>query len=178
MQVHDEQGMADAKWEDIARRAGVSLSTMYRHFPSNDELIAECGKITFAEFPPPDPSLAAATFAGLSGVERLDRLVAEVYGYYERTAPMMAMVRRDLHRSISVVEGFERIRGGIEALIEEALMPFRLAKVQRAAVFAFLDDRVWQSFIDAGMKPSIAKREASALMGRAAGLSSGSRRKG
>lgn len=170
MQVHDQQGMADAKWDDISRRAGVSLSTMYRHFPSNDELIAACGEITFAEFPPPDPADAAATFAGLKGIERLERLVEEAYGYYEQTDPMMVMVRRDLHRSPAVAEGFEAIRAGIGAFILEALQPLRVSESQAAAARAFLDDRVWSSFMDAGMHPSVAKREGVALLRRATGL--------
>ncbi len=171
MQEHDAQGsMADARWEDIARRAGVSLSTLYRHFSSNDDLIAACGKMTFEEFPPPDPRDARSTFAGLKGLERLERLIDEVYGYYERTDPMMAMVRRDLHRSSAVAEGFKDIRGGTEAFMFEALKPLRVSESQAVAVRGFLDDRVWSSLIDAGMDPSTAKREGVALLRRATGL--------
>ena len=170
MQVHDEQGMADAKWEDIARHAGVSLSTIYRHFSTNDELIAACGQMTFEEFPPPDPADAAGTFTDLEGLQRLERLVEVVFGYFERTDPMMAMVRRDLHRSRAVAEGFEIIHGGVEAFIAEALRPLRISKSQAVAVRALLDDRVYSSFIDAGMKPEGAKQEAIALLRHATGL--------
>jgi AcrR family transcriptional regulator len=170
MQVHDEQGMADARWEEIALRAGVSLSTIYRHFPSNDELIAACGRLTFEEFPPPDPADAANAFRGIEGRERLKRLVEVVFGYYERTDPMMTMARRDLHRSNAVAQGFEVIHGGVEAFIVEALKPLRISESQAAAVRAFLDDRVYASFMDAGMDPSFAKEEGVALLRRATGL--------
>lgn len=170
MQVHDEQGMADARWQDIARRAGVSLSTMYRHFASNDELIEACGSVVLEDFPPPNPREAGQAFSGLKGVERLERLVEEVYGYYERTDPMMAMVRRDLHRSTAVASGFGAIRAGIEAFALEALRPLRVSESQTKAARAFLDDRVWSSFIDAGIRPSIAKEHGVAMLKSATGL--------
>jgi len=169
MQIHDEQGMADAKWEEIARRAGVSLSTLYRHFPSNDELIAACGRLVFEEFPPPDPAQAAEVFAELDGAERLAQLVKVVFGYYELTHPMMEMVRRDLHRSRAVADGYQVIHQGVEAFVAEALRPLAISKGQAIVVRALLDDRLYSSFIDAGMDPSVAKREAVALLRRATG---------
>ena len=44
--LHGEQGIAATSWEDIAARAGVGVGTVYRHFPSLDELIPACGEIT------------------------------------------------------------------------------------------------------------------------------------
>jgi AcrR family transcriptional regulator len=38
--VFTEQG-ADASLEEIARRAGVGIGTLYRHFPTRDDLIAQ-----------------------------------------------------------------------------------------------------------------------------------------
>ena len=38
-QVIREQGV-DASLRDIARRAGVGIATLYRHFPTRDDLIA------------------------------------------------------------------------------------------------------------------------------------------
>lgn len=169
IQIHDEQGMADAKWEEIARRAGVSLSTLYRHFPSNDELIAACGRLVFEELPPPDPAQAAEVFAELDGAERLAQLVKVVFGYYELTHPMMEMVRRDLHRSRAVADGYEVIHQGVEAFVAEALRPLAISKEQAIVVRALLDDRLYSSFIDAGMDPSVAIREAVALLRRATG---------
>jgi AcrR family transcriptional regulator len=37
-EVFDEQG-ADASLEEIARRAGVGIGTLYRHFPTRDDLV-------------------------------------------------------------------------------------------------------------------------------------------
>ena len=40
--LHIEQGIAATSWDDIAARAGVGVGTVYRHFPSLDELIPAC----------------------------------------------------------------------------------------------------------------------------------------
>jgi hypothetical protein len=143
---------------------------LHVHHNEDEGFWVTCGEITFAEFPPPDPDNAAATFAGIEGIGRLERLVEEVYGYYEQTHPMMAMVRRDLHRSQPVAEGFEVIRAGIGAFALEALKPLEISQSQVVAARAILDDRVWSSFVDAGMPPSVAKREGVALLRRATGL--------
>ena len=41
-----EQGYADTKLTDIARRAGMSTSTVLRHFPSKDEIFREVVRTT------------------------------------------------------------------------------------------------------------------------------------
>lgn len=164
MELHDEGGIADARWDEIARHAGLSLSTMYRHFPSNEDLIAACGRLTFEQFPPPDPAAAPAVFADLRGLKRLERLVDEVYGYYERTNPMMAMLRRDMDRSPAVADGFKIIQAGVEAFILEASAPFEIDDNKKSLVRALLDDRFWASLIDAGLLVSDARRECSRLI--------------
>jgi AcrR family transcriptional regulator len=55
--------------QDIAARAEVSLGTVYRHFPSLDELIPACGGRNMGVNPPP----TAEVFEDLqSGEERVD----------------------------------------------------------------------------------------------------------
>ncbi|HET8951451.1 MAG TPA: helix-turn-helix domain-containing protein, partial [Solirubrobacteraceae bacterium] len=38
-ELHTERGIAGTSWDDIAARAGVGVGTVYRHFPSLDELV-------------------------------------------------------------------------------------------------------------------------------------------
>ena len=46
LELHGEQGIAATSWDDIAARAGVGVGTVYRHFPSLDELVPASGEIT------------------------------------------------------------------------------------------------------------------------------------
>jgi AcrR family transcriptional regulator len=41
---------ADAQMDEIARRAGVGVGTLYRHFPTKDELVAELVRIKLGDY--------------------------------------------------------------------------------------------------------------------------------
>jgi AcrR family transcriptional regulator len=41
---------ADAQMDEIARRAGVGVGTLYRHFPTKDELVGELVRIKLSDF--------------------------------------------------------------------------------------------------------------------------------
>ncbi|HWM08394.1 MAG TPA: helix-turn-helix domain-containing protein, partial [Solirubrobacteraceae bacterium] len=67
LELHGEQGIAATSWDDIAARAGVGVGTVYRHFPSLDELIPACGDITRQVLALPDPARVQALFGGADG---------------------------------------------------------------------------------------------------------------
>lgn len=160
MSVHDEQGMVDASWEEIARRAGVSLSTIYRHFTSNDELVDACGRLTFEEFPPPGEGDRRPESE--DPTERVRWLIDEVCGYWETTHPMMTLVRRDIHRSESVARGADRIFTGVDNAIALALG--NVGEDTRKTVRALLDDRTWTALVDAGLTSREAKSKLQRLV--------------
>jgi AcrR family transcriptional regulator len=71
-----EQGIADTTVNQIARRADVSVGTVYHHFSSYDDVIRACGQLTFA---------ADAIFAGCRSTHaRVGRLTHELFACYER----------------------------------------------------------------------------------------------
>src|SRR5918996_524602 len=83
--LHSEKGIFGTSWQDIAKRADVSVGTVYKHFPSLDELVPACGELMYAITRPPSLEDAARTFAGASSLqERLGRLVSELLDFYER----------------------------------------------------------------------------------------------
>src|SRR6476661_10924849 len=83
--LHIEEGVAATSWDDIAARAGVGVGTVYRHFPTLDELIPACGEISMQVIALPDPEDAPTLFAGVdTPAERIERLVHEAFAIYER----------------------------------------------------------------------------------------------
>ncbi len=46
--LHSEKGMFDTSYKDIAERADVSVATVYKHFPSLNELVPACGALIMA----------------------------------------------------------------------------------------------------------------------------------
>lgn len=110
--LHGERGIADTSMKDIAERAGVSVGTVYHHFPTYPDAIAACGAYTAEHVPAP----TGALFKGSeTRAERVERLAAALFEYYERI-PALASVRRDRH----LAETLERVVQH-EALNRQAL---------------------------------------------------------
>src|SRR5438093_12453937 len=51
--LHAEKGILGTSWPDIARRADVALGTVYRYFPSLDQLVPACTSENAALVRPP-----------------------------------------------------------------------------------------------------------------------------
>src|SRR4051794_27107054 len=74
-ELHTQRGVAGTSWDDIAARAGVGVGTVYRHFPSLDDLIPACGEVSLAVIAMPDPASIPALFEGLDDVRaRIGRM--------------------------------------------------------------------------------------------------------
>ena len=67
--LHGERGVLGTSWQEIAREADVSVSTVYAHFPSLDELLPACGQLVMSRVRPPTAA-AAAEIVGDAGSSR------------------------------------------------------------------------------------------------------------
>jgi AcrR family transcriptional regulator len=146
--LHSEKGILGTSWQDIAKRADVSVGTVYKHFPSLDELVPACGELMYAITRPPSLEDAPEIFAGVSSLdERLERLVSELFGFYERGAPYIETDFQE--RQLPVVQEWEAyMRATIEGLVREALLPARPDEDTVQAVSALLDFSTFKSFLD------------------------------
>lgn len=80
-ELHGEQGIVGTTMRQIAERAGVSVGSVYNHFPSYDEAILACGAYAFSLAPEP----SAALFDGVNDVaERVRRLAHATFAQFER----------------------------------------------------------------------------------------------
>ncbi|HSD70797.1 MAG TPA: helix-turn-helix domain-containing protein [Woeseiaceae bacterium] len=91
--LHAERGIADTSMKDIAARAGVSVGTVYHHFPTYPDAIAACGAYTAEQVPAPTEAVFEGT---ATRGQRVARLAEALFDYYERV-PALASVRRDRH---------------------------------------------------------------------------------
>jgi AcrR family transcriptional regulator len=92
VELHGAVGPARTSVSAVAERAGVRRSTVYRHFPDEAALFAACSAHWLAANPPPDFSAWGAL---ADPDERLERGLAELYGYYRGTAAMLDKLLRD-----------------------------------------------------------------------------------
>ena len=150
--LHSEKGILGTSWQDIARRADVSVGTVYKHFPSLDELVPACGELMYAITRPPSLEDAPEIFAGASSLEeRLERLVSELFGFYERGAPYIESDFQE--RQLLIVQEWEaHMRATIEGLVREALRPVRPNEGTVRVVSTLLDFSIFKSFLDRDMK--------------------------
>ena len=149
--LHSEKGIFGTSWQDIAQRADVSVGTVYKHFPSLDELVPACGELMFAITRPPSLEDAPQIFAGAHSLEeRLERLISELFDFYERGA---SYIETDFQeRQLAAVQEWEAYwRVTIEGLACEALSPVGPDERTVRAVGALLDFYVFKSFSERGI---------------------------
>lgn len=148
LELHGEHGIAATSWDEIATRAGVGVGTVYRHFPSLDELIPACGEITRQVLALPDPG---AAFEGATPSERLARLVREAFAIYERGAPQLRAIRDEPGVHPNVAQAGQEVEAALGALIDAALEPVDVTAEDRAVVRALIDLGTWQALRAQGL---------------------------
>jgi AcrR family transcriptional regulator len=153
--LHTERGIAATSWDEIAARAGVGVGTVYRHFPSLDELIPACGEISMQIVALPDPQGVPSLFDGVEApAERIERLAQEAFAIYERGAPELRAIRteRDVHPHVA--EAAEELEASLNALVAAALEPLAITPADRAVVRALVDLGTWQALRDQDLGPA------------------------
>jgi AcrR family transcriptional regulator len=164
MDLHAKGGVQATRWEEIAEQAGISVATMYRHFPSLQELVPACARTVFDLIAPLTVEQAMAKYAQLDDPgERLTFLVrANVHCYGLGEDWLHAAYReRDF---IPELDGALRIiQDSLRALIEAAAQR-RLSKVDEATLFTLLDFPFYKSLRRAGLEPRAAEKALTRLV--------------
>ena len=154
-ELHREQGIAATSWDDVAARAGVGVGTVYRHFPSLDELIPACGEVTMQALAVPDRSRAPALFESVSAPgERMERLVREVFAIYERGAAELRAIREGAHVHPRVAHDRDELDTTLAAFVDAALEPLSTTPQEHAVVRALVDLNTWEALRDQGLDPT------------------------
>lgn len=153
MELHNSKGPAATSWEEIAERADVSPATVYRHFPSFDELLPACGELSFRRLDLPGDDRVRERFDRVEGArQRLALFVTELFAIYERGGRAIWAVRRDREALPVLQEAHEEIEGRLEAIAEIALGPLGLDQRQLRVVRAETDYDTWSSLLAHGIE--------------------------
>ena len=142
-QLHNEKGVVATSMQDIADRADVSLHTVHSHFPSIDALVGGCAHKVMTLLSPP----GADIFHGLDAMApRLSKLTGELFAMYERGALQIETARCEASE-VAALAGFVAADAtNREALVREALRPFRVPPKRMRSVIALTDFYVWKAF--------------------------------
>jgi AcrR family transcriptional regulator len=158
MQLHAKHGVQATRWEEIAERAGVSVATMYRHFPSLKELVPACARTVFDLIAPLTVDEAMAKYAKLSDPsERLSFLVRANVACYGRGEEWLHAAYRERDFIPELDGALLIIQDSVRALVEAAVKR-RLGKVEAATLFTLLDFPFYKSLRSAGLDPRAAEK--------------------
>ena len=165
LELHAEQGIAATSWDEIAGRAGVGVGTVYRHFPSVDELVPACGHVVRELLALPDPSDAPALLAGANGTRaRVERLVGEVFAIYDRGADVIRAARREQDVHPDVGHTVAKIEAVLDALVEAALDPLEVGMLERRLTRAMVDLWTWTALRAQGLDRAETEAAVSAML--------------
>ena len=160
VQLHNEKGVLATSMQDIAARAGVSLGTVYRHFPTVDKLIPACGGRTFELIPPPTPDV----FASLDGPDRLTAFFSALYAHYEEAERPYEVGLAEAEHIPVLRRLVEESSAYIHSLVVQAVEPLSRDKRIIALATAFADFRTWLSFTHAGFSSEGAAQTVSEIL--------------
>lgn len=158
--LHARQGIAATTMSQIAETAGVSIGTVYHHFPSYDDAIAACGAFTEALVPLPKPEV-------LDGCDdsaaRLAALATAIFSFYERLQ-CYARIRAERDRYEPVARFVTREVENRRALTRAALKPCGANERTVKLTAALLDVAVYDELREAGFSTTAAALSVAATL--------------
>jgi AcrR family transcriptional regulator len=170
IELHRTVGPSRTTLSAVAERAGVERRTLYRHFPTEGDLFAACSTHYFTANPWPGLGNWRAI---RDPQQRLERALDELYGYYERTEPMLGNVLRDAE----LVDFARDAVAPLHAYLEEAAAILTIGRqvrgrrrqLLRGALRHALTFSTWRSLSTNGIGRSDATRLITALVEAADG---------
>ncbi len=145
--AHAELGIQSTSWDEIARRAGVGVGTVYRHFRTLDELLPACGEIVEQTMALPDHAEIPQAFQGARSLPaRIKRLVRLVFGIYERAGAHIQNIRNERDQIPQLEAWHHMIEISVAALLDEALGPLARDRRHKETTRALIDLATWQAF--------------------------------
>ncbi|PRD41075.1 TetR family transcriptional regulator [Phyllobacterium phragmitis] len=148
--VVTEQG-ADASLRDIARKAGVGLGTLYRHFPTREALLEALLRTKFNELTERASELETPGAPGDALVTWLRETVAMAHNYSGAIALMVAAIADEnsaLHASCVTMKA-----AGTRLLVRAQTAGVARSDMDGADLFALVGALSW-----IGDQPSLAPR--------------------
>ena len=157
--LHAKQGVQGTSFEEIAGRAGVAQPTVYRHFPSLDDLIPACARTIQVLRPLTEEDMANLFYGRPQAWQRLEWIVRGTCECYERDGSWLQAARRegDLIPALSKVVGVQQ--ESLRSLVQAALLGNDVNERSVQVLAALIDFPLWKSFRDMGLNATDATNQ-------------------
>jgi AcrR family transcriptional regulator len=146
IELHGSVGPAHTTIRAVAERAGVQRHTVYRHFPTEQELFDACSSHYGTQHPLPDPGAWRAID---DPRERLTTALDELFGYFERTQAMWTNVYRDMDMPI-VQATMQPMDAYFEDVVTVLSRGWRRRRALTAALRHAVSFPTWRSLVHEG----------------------------
>jgi AcrR family transcriptional regulator len=171
VELHGSVGPARTTITAIADRAGVQRQTVYRHFPTEEELFTACSQHFYESDRWPDLERWREI---ADPAERLATALDELYAYYERNESLWTNVLRDETLVASVESALTGFWDYLDAAADVLAAGWGARggrrRVLLAAASHAVDFRTWRSLAgDGGVSRAAVVELASAMVSRASG---------
>lgn len=144
VELHTTAGPAQTSIAAIAERAGVQRHTVYAHFPDLRSLFAACSRHWDDANPFPD---ASPWFELEDPERRLRTALDDVYAWYERVEPELALFLRDASLVPENGEIMEEQATHLAVLADGLARGFSRRRKARAAIGHALEFETWRSLV-------------------------------
>ena len=149
--LHADQGIQGTSYEEIARKAGVAQATVYRHFPSLDDLIPACAQSIQVLRSLSDQEIANL-FLGRTGPwQRLEWIILGTFACYERDRGWLQAARREGDLIPALSEVIQVQQESLKSLVRAALQGTNASEHSVRVLSALIDFPLWKSLRDMGL---------------------------
>jgi AcrR family transcriptional regulator len=124
--LHERLGPSRTTVKGVAEEAGVQRATVYRHFPTEEDLFDACTAHFYAEHPMPD---IEAWKEVRDPRDRLRRGLTDMYAFYADAEPMLESTGRDIGR----VPAMEKATAAIRTFLGAANDILMAGRTERGA---------------------------------------------
>jgi AcrR family transcriptional regulator len=151
LMLHSQRGVTGTSWQEIADAAGVSVGTVYYHFPTVDDLVPACSGLGRRLRPAP----TAEIFKGLRGKKaRINALVQALFSHYEAVSGPYGFTLTE-RRTVPVLARLaDELLGQYRSLVKAALDPDADDETV-AKIDALVDFRMWDSLRERGLSKEV-----------------------
>jgi AcrR family transcriptional regulator len=154
-----DHGVQGTSFEEIAERAGVAQATVYRHFPSLEELIPACAGTIQVLQPLTEKDFANLFHGRPQAWERLEWIIRSTCECYARDGGWLQAARReaDLIPALSEVVGTQQ--ESLRSLVRTALLGSEVSDRSVQVLAALIDFPLWRTLIEMGLNTTQATNQ-------------------